>query len=118
MTPLVDNGNRPTACILSEAAGHRSRDNIVIEAGSGVIAPNTVLAAAEAGKYRPAAAADTAVAIALYGCDATDADAKIAGLTRDAEVNRHTLVYAATVNTDLLRAAKNTQLKAVGIIAR
>lgn len=34
---------RAAACILSEAAGQRSRDNITIESGAGVVKANTVL---------------------------------------------------------------------------
>lgn len=117
MAPLTDTGNRPTACILSEAAGHRSRENIFLKAGSGVIAPNTVLAL-DAGKYVPAAAAGTAVGIALYGGDTTDGDVAVAGLMRDAEVNIHTLVFAPDVDTAPERAAKIAQLAAVGIRAR
>lgn len=117
MPILTDNGNRPTACILSEAAGRRSRQNITLLAGNGVIAPNTVLAASGAG-YIPAAAAATAVGIALYGGDTTDGAITVAGLIRDAEVNRHTLVFAPDVDTAGEVATKLTQLAAVGIIAR
>ena len=117
---LIDTGNRPTSCILSEAAGDRSRDNIFIVSGSGLVAPNTVLAVVDAAAktYRPAAAADTAVAISLYGVDATAANAPVAALTNDAEVNIHTLVFAPSVNTPTLRGAKVTQLRAAGIKAR
>lgn len=127
---ILEEGGRATACILSEASGHRSRENIVIAAGSGVIAPNTVLgritSGDDAGKYKPSPVAaedpnignQTATAIALYPCDATEDDQSIAGLVRDAEVNRHTLVFASSVTTDAHRAAKFTQLAAVGIIAR
>jgi hypothetical protein len=117
MPPLTDNGNRPTACILSESAGRRSRENITLLEGNGVIAPNTVLAASGSG-YVPAAAAGTAVAIALYGGDTTDGDIHVAALTRDAEVNGHTLVYAPDVDTPAEVTTKNTQLAAVGIIVR
>lgn len=117
MAPLMDTGNRPLGCILTEANGHRSRENIALKAGSGIIAPNTVLAL-DAGKYVPAAAAATAVGIALYGGDTTDGDVFVAGLMRDAEVNIHTLIFAPDVDTAEERAAKRDQLRAVGIIAR
>lgn len=127
---IVDNGNRPTACILSEADGVRSRDNIVIAAGSGIIAPNTVLglitSGANQGKYKPSPLAaetpdignQTANAICLYGGDATTVDVRVAGLTRDAEVNGKTLIYAPSVTTAAHRATKIGQLKAAGIIVR
>lgn len=130
MPTIVDNGNRPTACLLSEADGRRSRDNIIIVAGSGVIAPNTVLgritSGAGAGKYKPSPVAaeapdignQTANAICLYGGDATTADIKVAAVTRDCEVNGKTLIYAPTVTTTAHRATKNTQLAAAGIIVR
>lgn len=130
MPPLVDNGNRPTACILSEASGHRSRDNITIVAGSGIIAPNTVLglitSGADTGKYKPSPLAaetpdignQTANCIALYGGDATTQDIQVAGLRRDAEVNGKTLIYASSVTTPAHRATKNGQLAAAGIIVR
>lgn len=120
MAPLIDPGIRPLACVLSEASGHRSRENIFLKAGSGVIAPNTVLAEVEGepGKYVPAAAATAAVAIALYGGDTEGGDVPVPALTRDAEVNVHTLIFAPDVDTSEKRAAKRDQLRAVGIIAR
>lgn len=123
-------GRHPGEFLLSEAAGARSRGVATIVSGSGVIAPGTVLgkftSGANVGKYAPApaAAADpdvgnqTAVAVALYGCDATSADAKIAIIERDAEVNVNILTYAASVNDGTERTAKATQLAAVGIIVR
>ena len=117
MAPLTDTGNRATACILTEAAGHRSRDNIALKSGSGIIAPNTVLAK-DGETYVPAAAAGTAVAIALYGGDTTDGDVFVAALTCDAEVNIHTLIFAPDVTTPAARATKIDQLRAVGIVAR
>lgn len=130
MVTIVDNGNRPTACILSEAGGRRSRENIVIVAGSGIIAPNTVLGLITSGtgqgKYKPSPLAaetpdignQTAVAIALYGGDATTADIKVAALRRDAEVNGKTLIYAPSVTTAAHRTTKNAQLATAGIIVR
>lgn len=123
-------GKHPAEFLLSEAAGSRSRGVATILSGSGIIAPGTVLgkftSGANAGKYNPApAAADdpdvgnqTAVAIALYGCDATSADQKIAIIERDAEVNVNILTYAASVDDAPKRTAKATQLAAVGIIVR
>lgn len=117
MAPLKDTGIRPTSCIISEAPGHLSRDNIFLKQGSGIIAPNTVLAK-DGDKYVPAAAGGTAVAIALYGGDTTDSDVPVAGLTRQSEVNIHTLIFAPDVDTSAERATKITQLAAVGILAR
>lgn len=123
-------GRHPGEFILSEANGQRSRETVTIASGSGVIAPGAVLGVfttgASAGKYSlaPAAAADpdvgnqTAVAVALYGCDATSSDEKIAVIRRDAEVNGNILSYASSVNDATKKAAKVAQLAAVGIIVR
>lgn len=117
-------GRKPAEGILSEANGQRSRENVVIAAGSGVIAPMTVLGKVNAsGKFIPSAIGATdgseiAVAIAIYGCDATAADQKVAALGRDAEVRGSALTYHSTVDTAPERAAKAAQLAAVGIIVR
>ncbi len=81
---------------------------------------------ANAGKYgpAPAAAADpdagnqTARAINLYRVDATDADVKVAALTRNCEVIGANLTYEGTVDTAPEKTAKAAQLAAVGIIVR
>jgi len=123
-------GRHATEGLMSEAEFGRSREAVTIVSGSGVIKPGAVLgkytSGANAGKYSlaPAAAADpdvgnqTAVAVALYGCDATSADQKIAVVARDAQVNGNMLSYDASVDTDNEKAAKATQLAAVGIIVR
>lgn len=123
-------GRHPGEFIMSEANGSRSRARAVIASGSGIIAPGSVLgrftSGANAGKYSlaPATAADpdvgnqTAVAVALYGCDATSGDVEIAIVARDAEVNGNILTYAASVDGAAKKAAKATQLAAVGIIVR
>lgn len=124
MPALIDNGARDTGCILTEANGHRSRANITIAAGAGILAPNTVLAKVTAtGKYVPAKAtgsdgSQTAVAVLLYGVDASATDVWIAGLVRDAEVNGKTLVYDPSIGTQALRLAADAQLAAAGIIVR
>lgn len=127
MPDTFTEGRHATEGLLSEANFHRSRDNITVAAGAGVIVPGTVLGRVTAsGKYEPSpnAAADPAtgeevgVAIALYGCDATSADQKIAAITRDAEWNGHTLTFDSTVNDATKKATKVAQLAAKGIIAR
>lgn len=117
-------GRYPGEFLLSEANFHRSRDTITIVSGAGVIAPGTVLAKITAsGKYKPSTATgsdggETAVAVNLYGVDATSADVKVAAITRDAEIKAFALAYDATVNDDTKKAAKRVQLAAVGIISR
>lgn len=110
--------------LLSEANGNRSRDVVTVASGSGVIAPGTILGKlTSGGKYQPSPAtgtdgSQTAVAVALYGCDATSADQKLVVVARDAEVNVNLLSYASTVDDATKKAAKATQLAAVGIIVR
>lgn len=116
--------------VLSEANGNRSRDEITIVSGAGVIAPMTVLgrytSGPNAGKYGPAPAAagdpdvgnQTACAINLYRVDATSADVNVAALTRDCEVIGTYLTYEATVNDAPKKTAKVAQLAAVGVIVR
>src|SRR3954462_13175858 len=95
-------GRHPGEASRSEANFHRSRDTIVIASGSGVIAPNTVLAKLDAnGKYKPSTATgtdggQTATAVNIYGVDATSADVAVAAITRDAEIKAFALTYDAT----------------------
>lgn len=113
--------------LISEANFNRSRDAVVIASGSGVIAPGTILGKITAsGKFVPSTdaevagkeGADTASAIALYGCDATSEDVSITAITRDAEWNGGTVTYHSSVNSGPKKAAKADQLRAAGIILR
>lgn len=108
--------------LLSEQENYYSRDEITILSGAGVLVPGTVLAKVTAsGKYVPSAAtgadgSQTAVAILLYGVDATSADVKVAAITRTASWALPTLTYGSTVNDNTKKLAARTQLAAVGII--
>lgn len=124
---VLNEGIHPGEGLLSEASRARSRDTITIAAGSGVIVPGTVLGVITAsGKYTisPNAettdieGAETAKAVALYGCDATDKDVKITAITRDAEWKQDCLTYDATRDDDSKKAAAVVDLAAVGIIVR
>ena len=126
MTTFTE-GRHSTEGLLSEANFHRSRDNIVIAAGAGLIVAGMVLGKVTAsGKYVPSAnaevtgeeGAEVGAAIALYNCDATSADQKVAAITRDAEWNGNTLSFDSTVNDAGKKATKVAQLAAKGIIAR
>lgn len=124
MPNLFNEGRHNGEGLLSEATGSRSRAAITVASGAGIVAAGAVLGLVTAsGKYvlSPATGADgsqTAVAIALYGCDATSADQKITAIVRDAEFNGNAMTVHPTVNTAPLRTAKETQLAAVGIIVR
>lgn len=119
MATVLQEGRYAGEFLISEGEFQISRDNITIAATSGVIKPGTVLGKITAsGKYKPspdtgADGSQTAVAIALYGCDATSVDQKIAAITRLAEVNGTILTYDATVSDATKKAAKATQLAGI-----
>lgn len=121
---ILTEGRHAAEGLLSEANFHRSRDNITVASGAGKLSAGTVLGKlTTGGKYTPSPAtgsdgSQTAVAVLLYPVDATSADVVVAAITRDAEWNGKTLAYEATVNDDTKKAAKHTQLAAVGIVVR
>ncbi len=127
MDPLIQ-GLRPTAhYLVSEANGYRSREQIVVAAGSGKLDAGTVLGKITAagptlGQYKPYAPAandgtQTATAILYEGCDATTLAARRTVTARDAEVHADVLVWAAGV-TDPQKTTALTALAALGIAAR
>lgn len=125
MAQVLTEAPAPGAFIINEEDGHFSREVITIVSGSDVVQPGTVLGKITAsGKYEPSPAtgssgSETAVAINIYGCDATDADQEVVAIVRGAsEVNKNCLFYDSTVNDDTKKGAKHTQLVAVGIVAR
>ena len=120
-------GKRPGEGLMSEAPGQRSREAIVISAGAGIIAPMTVLGKITAtGKYVPSPATETeglegaevAVAVNLYGCDATSAAQAVSAIVRDAEINGNFLTYDATRDQASEKLAARVDLAAAGIIVR
>lgn len=120
-------GKRATEGVLSEDQNGLSRDEITIASGAGVIAPLTVLGKITAsGKYIPSPAAEVvgsegaevAVAVNLYGVDATDADVKVAAITRLAALNGNYLTYDASRNLDAEKLAARVDLAAEHIIVR
>lgn len=126
MTTLT-NHLRAGAFIVSEGNGNISRDVVTIAGGTGgagALLAGTVLGKlTSGGAYvpSPASGADgsqTAIAILFDDVDATDSDVLATVITRDAEVRASDLLYEATVDTDNEKAAKATQLAAVGIIVR
>jgi hypothetical protein len=114
----------PGEFILSVGDAGYSRDRITVAAGSGVLDVGTVLGRITAsGKFTasPATGSDgsqTAVAVLYARIDATSADADAVAVVRHAQVNGKQLAYAASVDDGTKRAAKATQLAAVGIIVR
>jgi len=123
MTVLIE-GLHPGAFLMSEANGQRSREDIIIESGAGIIAPGTVLGKVTAsGKYIASAVgasdgSETPAAINIYGGDASASDAAVSAIVRDAEVNGHCLVYHADRDQPAEKDAANAALGALGIIVR
>ena len=127
MTVLTE-GRHAGEAILSEANFHRSRDTVTIPAGTGAVKANTILGelTATPGTYVPSPnseiikikGAETATAMTIHEVDATTSAARVAVLTRDAEIKAPCVEYHATVDDDAKKTAKLKQLKAVGIIAR
>lgn len=125
--PVLNEGKHATEGLLSEAEFGRSRDNITVASGSGVIVPGTVLGTITAsGKFAPSPAAETvgiegaetATAIALYGCDATSEDVDIAAITRAAQWKVGDLTFDASRDLEAEQDAAIVDLAAVGIIVR
>ncbi|MGF9694709.1 head decoration protein [Rhizobium sp. 0TCS1.26] len=127
MVTLVQ-GLRPTAhYIVCEANGYRSREQIVIAAGSGKLDAGAVLgkitaAGATIGQYKPYAPAandgtQTAAAVLYEGCDATADAVRRTVTARDTEIHADVLVWAAGV-TDPQKTTALTALAALGIAAR
>lgn len=128
MPTTFTEGRHPGEPILSEANKNRSRDNITIPSGTGVVPAGTVLGeiTASPGSFAPSPdavvagieGAETATAMNIHAVDATTADVAVAAVTRDAELNGSCLEFDATVDDDAKKAAKTAQLAAVGIIVR
>jgi hypothetical protein len=123
MTTLVE-GRHTAEYLLSEAEGHRSRDNIKIASGSNVVKVGAVLGKITAsGKFVPHAPAatdgsETAVAVNYAQVDATSADVVAAAHVRDCEVRASELILNAATDTDAEKAAVYASLASVGIIVR
>jgi hypothetical protein len=123
----VTEGRHAAEFVLSEANGLRSRDTVTLHGGftgAAKLKPGTVLGKiTSGGKYAasPASGSDgsqTAVAVLINWADISAGDVDAAVISRAAEVNGDCLEYEASVDTDNEKAAKATQLAAVGIIVR
>lgn len=83
----------------------------------------TVSQAGASNKYVPAPAtavdgSDQAVAVLVGHVDATSTDAIAVAVTRHAEVNRHGLLYDASVDDDGKKSVKWADLRTAGIVVR
>ena len=123
MTVLVE-GLHPGAFLMTEANGQRSRENITLASGAGIVAPGSVLGRVTAtGKYVVSAVgatdgSQTPAAINIYGADASAEVASVSAIVRDAEVNGRCLVYHADRDQPAEKAAAHEALKSLGIIVR
>lgn len=127
MANKLTEGPRDLAFILTEANGNRSRDTVTFLTGHGVIEPGTALGKITASdKFIPSPnavvvgkeGAETAIAIACYRTDTTDADVEGVVVDNDAEVKIPMLRYDASVDDAAKQLAKRDQLAAVGIRSR
>lgn len=120
-------GPRALAFVLSEGNGMISREVVTIVSGAGKLDPGTVLGQITASKKyvgSPAAqvvgreGAENASAVLAYEVDATSADVEAVIIKRVAEVKTPMLIFDASVNDAVKKAAKLAQLAANTIIAR
>jgi len=123
MTATITEGRRTGEFIVSEANGTRSRETIVIAAGTGALEPGTVLAKLTAsGKHvvydnDGTDGSETAAAILYAAVDATAADAKAVAIVRDAEVNGRCLVWKDGLTAAAITAG-TADLAVAGLIVR
>lgn len=123
MTATITEGRRTGEHLVSEANGTRSRETVVILAGTGALEPGTVLAKLTAsGKHvvydnDGADGSETAAAILYDAVDATAADAKAVAHVRDAEVNGRCLVWKDGLTAAAITAG-TADLAVAGLIVR
>lgn len=108
--------------LLSEAQGNRSREEVTIASGAGVLVGGTVLGTITSGgkytKYDQQASDGTQASsgILCRRVDATSADVQAAIIKRDAEVKADALTWPDGSPTDI--TAGVADLLALGIIVR
>lgn len=112
--PDLNEGRYAHDWLKREADSLYSRREGILASGSGVVLSGTVLTLA-AGKWQPvlAATAGDAKGILLVTADATDADADVVIVARDAIVAHQALLYGADIDTPAERAAVHAALEAL-----
>ncbi|TIX63750.1 MAG: head decoration protein [Mesorhizobium sp.] len=122
MTALTE-ARHAASFILSEANGHRSRENGTLDTGN--LAAGTVLQfsgskliAFDAATITDGSLAVEAAGILIAAADATDADVEVAYIARDAEVNLGLLTYPNVLTDNSDETNMIASLALLGIIAR
>jgi hypothetical protein len=103
--------------LISEANGHRSREQIVVKTASGVVGAGTVMSLGNDGKYVPYESGssdghDTAAGVLYAAVDATSSDQPAVLIARDAEVAQSMLVGVDSDDSAI------ADLAALGVFAR
>lgn len=121
VTKIVETGHAG-GFIISEANGHRSRENVTIASGANLKAGAVLGILTSGGAYAhfdndASDGTQTAAGILIADCDASAAAKAAAIIRRDAEVNGDELVWASSED-DADKAAGITELASLGIIVR
>lgn len=122
--PTLTEGKRPLQFLMSEGNFHHSRDEVTLQASLGALAAGTVLGKVTAtGFYKPspdtgAGGDQVAVAVLAYNVPNSASTQRAVVIARAAEVKGPELAYDASVSDATKRAAKATQLAAVGVLVR
>lgn len=124
MSNTLTQGPRTGEFILSEANGHRSRENGVVKSGRNLLAGTVVQF--DAGKLVAFTAVDDsngtlvteACGILIGNIDATSADVEAAYVARHAEVKTDYLAYPAETTGGSELAHTRASLALLGIICR
>lgn len=121
--PALTESRHAASFILTEANGHRSRDNGVLDtgdlaAGTVVMFSGTKLVAFAVDEATDGSLVTEAAGILIYAADASSADQDVAYIARDAEVNLKLLTYPAETTDGGEEAHTIASLKKLGIVAR
>lgn len=122
--PALVEGKHTAEHIIEEIGIGYARETVIMVSGSGKVIAGTPLGKLTAnGKYKPVTATGSdggqiAVAVSIYDCDATSADALIVVSARATVLNGKMLTYPATINDAPKRAAVIAQLATVNILVR
>ena len=120
--PVLNEGTHTAEHLVSEANGHRSREEITVISGQNLAAAAVVAKITASGKYtelNPAGAdgSEVAAGVLYAAVDASAADKQGVVHLRDSEVVSAALVWPAGI-TGPEQATAIAELAAIGVIAR